>query len=336
MRAAAADVQPRDWPDPQRPDTWPAGSTRARGASFDATDTIVEMVNAALYLRRPLLVTGKPGSGKSSLIDAVAYELCLGEPLRWAVTSRSTLREALYQYDAIGRLQDERARSGGEAQPAGSELDADAWQARSIGRYVRLGPLGTALLPSSRPRALLIDEIDKGEIDLPNDLLNVFEEGEFEVPELSRLKTDQPVDVMTADRGQPTACVTRGKVRCRQFPFIVLTSNGERQFPAPFLRRCLRLEMPNPTGNQPQDDNHEGQRLRRIVALHFQEDEVLRAKQVIDDFIDLALVQGQSLATDQLLNAVYFAVEAHAKPEEERRKVLQALQQGLVQRGSGP
>jgi MoxR-like ATPase len=333
MRADKSEVQPRAWPDPGNPSTWPKGSTRARGENFDATESIVQIVNAALYLRRPLLLTGRPGSGKSSLIEAVAFELCLGQPLRWPVTSRSTLREAQYQYDAIGRLQDEKSRpDDGEEQDHGTAL-RDAALAARIGRYIRLGPLGTALLPTSRPRALLIDEIDKGDIDLPNDLLNVFEEGEFEIPELSRLKTDDPVTVMTADRsGQPTALVRRGLVRCRQFPFIVMTSNGEREFPAPFLRRCLRLEMPNPTGNRPEDDNEKGRRLRRIVELHFSKAEVKRATAVIDRFVERVKDGSEQLATDQLLNAVYFAIERHAKPEQEREQVLQAMVQALVSR----
>jgi len=333
MRADKREVQPRRWPDPADEGTWPEGSSRARGENFDATESIVQIVNAALYLRRPLLLTGKPGSGKSSLIEAVAFELCLGQPLRWPVTSRSTLREALYQYDAIGRLQDEKSRADGEVPQAHGSAARDAALAQRIGRYIRLGPLGTALLPTSRPRALLIDEIDKGDIDLPNDLLNVFEEGEFEIPELSRLKTDKPVEVMTADRqGQPTARVRRGQVRCRQFPFIVLTSNGEREFPAPFLRRCLRLEMPNPTGNREEDENEGGARLRRIVELHFSQAEVKRAAAVIDSFVKRMQDGGEQLATDQLLNAVYFAVERHAKPHEEREQVLKAMVQALVSR----
>ena len=91
-----------------------AKELNVRGATFELDDDMVEMVNASLYLRRPLLLTGKPGSGKSSLIYAVARQLKLGEVLRWPITSRSTLREALYTYDALGRLHEQQLRSGGE------------------------------------------------------------------------------------------------------------------------------------------------------------------------------------------------------------------------------
>lgn len=125
------------------------------------------MVNAALYLRRPLLVTGNPGTGKTSLAYSVAYELDLGEVLYWPITTRTTLKDGLYNYDAVGRLQD-------------AKLNPDDSLNR-IGKYITLGPLGTALLPSERPRVLLIDEIDKSDVDLPNDLLHVFENGEYTI-----------------------------------------------------------------------------------------------------------------------------------------------------------
>ena len=109
------------------------------GRAYQFTPEIIDVVNAALYLRRPLLVTGVPGSGKSSLLDAIAYELRLGEPLRWSVTSRSTLKDGLYLYDAIGRLQDQKAV---------------ATQGTAITPYLRLGPLGTALVPTAAPTCL--------------------------------------------------------------------------------------------------------------------------------------------------------------------------------------
>ncbi|MEU4525726.1 hypothetical protein AB0F52_44255 [Amycolatopsis sp. NPDC024027] len=119
-----------------------------------------------------------------------------------------------------------------------------------IGDYIRLGPLGTALLPFEKPRVLLIDELDKSDIDLPNDLLNVFKDGEYEIDELVRLDKQQPeVTVLTNDRGG-SAVVKDGRVRPRAFPLVIITSNGERDFPRAFLRRCLRLEMRPPTSEQ--------------------------------------------------------------------------------------
>src|SRR5512142_669962 len=212
----------------------------ARAAPYQADRRTVELVNTALYLRRPLLVTGDPGTGKSTLAYAVAYELRLGPVLRGPITSRATLREGLYRYDAIGRIEEASLaarRAADRTGPAEDPVPA------TIGRYLRLGPLGTALAPYDLPRVLLVDEIDKSDIDLPNDLLDVFEEGEYEIPELARIAdTDPEVDVRPADDGGPVRIVG-GSVRCREFPLVVLTSNGERDFPPAFLRRCVRLEI---------------------------------------------------------------------------------------------
>ncbi|MGI5413825.1 AAA family ATPase [Streptomyces chartreusis] len=239
-----------------------------------------DIVSTALHLRRPLLVTGKPGTGKSSLAYAIAHELDLDTVLTWPVNSRSTVRDALYQYDAVGRLRESNLPREID------EPDLD------IGSYVRLGPLGTALLPSSRPRVLLVDELDKGDLDLPNDLLTLFEEGQFEIPELARLPEGQAiVPVMTADSDQ-RAALKRGRVRCTEFPVVVITSNGEREFPPAFLRRCVRLDLPDP------DEN----RLRSIILAHLGEPEA-----GIDELVAAFLnrrARGE-LATDQLLNAVF-------------------------------
>lgn len=250
-----------------------------RAEAYLPSHDVVEMVNAALYLRRPLLVTGKPGTGKSTLAYSVARELRLGPVLNWPITSHSRLQEALYRYDAIGRLQ--------EASLAGSESAPD------IGRYIRLGPLGTALIGRERPRALLIDELDKADVDLPNDLLNTFEEGGFEITELARMPEDQPTaEVMTADPGG-RATVIRGVVGCRAFPFVVITSNGEREFPAPFLRRCLRINI------QPPDADT----LAAIVAGHLGQAALAEGERLIARFIESR--EYGDLATDQLLNAIY-------------------------------
>ncbi|WP_326684221.1 MoxR family ATPase [Streptomyces microflavus] len=242
-----------------------------------------DVVSAALHLRRPLLVTGQPGTGKSSLARAIAYELDLGDVLHWPINSRSTVGEALYRYDAVGRLR--------ETTLARSAEHADAEP--SIGTFIRLGPLGTALVPRSRPRILLIDELDKGDVDLPNDLLTVFEDGAFEIPELARLPEEQSsVVVMAADADERVE-VRRGAVQCDEFPVVVITSNGERDFPPAFLRRCVRLELPPP------DDGA----LRNIVAAHLGADAMGEVNELIEVFLRRRHTGG--LATDQLLNAVF-------------------------------
>jgi len=278
---------------------------RHNGQRYQASEEIVRIVNAALHLRRPLLITGAPGTGKSSLIDAVAYELDLGEPLRWSVTSRSTLREALYSYDAIGRAQhrQEEARDG---------------QSLDIGHFIELGPLGTAMLPSARARALLIDEIDKADIDLPNDLLNVLEEGRFHIPELSRLGS-RPYQVFTRD-GLNQATITGGRVECYEYPLVVMTSNGERDFPAAFLRRCLQLRMPDPSESVA--------RLAAIVTAHLGETAARDADELIRQFMVRAQ-EGEILATDQLLNAIQLVMGAYSMNEADRKALTQQLTSSL-------
>ena len=302
------------------------------GATFRATPEMVDAVNAALHLRRPLLLTGRPGSGKSSLIDAVARELMLGRVLRWHVTSGSTLTDALYRYDAIGRLHAQslreansrvRGRVPSGRSPASAIRPAIAGRpAPAIEGYLRLGPLGTALLPSRRPRALLIDEIDKSDIDLPNDLLNVFERGEYTIPELARL--DRETVTIRVDGGDETAPIHRGRVRCREFPFVVLTSNGERDFPAAFLRRCIRLRMPDPTVAL----------LTTIVTAHLGPDVATRAEGLIADFAARAK-QSLAYSADQLMNALFLvgsgpAGEVLAGDPEARDRVQELVLKKLT------
>ncbi|MER7934331.1 MoxR family ATPase [Streptomyces sp. NPDC093272] len=262
----------------------------------------LEMINAALYLRRPLLVTGSPGTGKSTLAHSVAYELGLGEVLRWNIVSRSTLQDGLYHYDAIARLQDVQIAAQGGYGAAGGGPGAT----EAVGSYIRLGPLGTALLPADTPRVLLIDELDKSDIDLPNDLLNVLEEGEFAIPELQRIVDRLPdgaADVLTADGTK--AEVRDGRVRCRAFPFVVLTSNGEREFPAPLLRRCIHLELGRP----------DHARLATFVRAHLGEEAARAGDDLINSFLERS--RSELLATDQLLNAIYLTDSA-APPGRDR------------------
>ena len=279
--------EPPSWRDFNNSESDPK---KRRAETFQARSEEIDLVNAALYLRRPLLVTGKPGTGKTSLAYAVAYELGLGEVLHWPITTRTTLKDGLYNYDAIGRLQDAK------------DKDKDKDNLAEIGKYINLSSLGTALLPSDKPRVLLIDEIDKSDIDLPNDLLHIFEEGEFEIPELRRIadKLDQ-VEVQTAYKDQK-ATIEKGRIRCTSFPFVILTSNGERDFPPPFLRRCIRLNIQEPDKTE----------LERIVKAHLQLDDELSEK--ADNLIEQFLKKRQNgeLATDQLLNAVYLVTRENS------------------------
>lgn len=280
----------------------PAWLTRAR--SYQPDPETIRMVNAALHSRRPLLVSGPPGVGKSVLAHAVAYELRLGSVLRWPINSRSTLADALYRYDALARV--EAASLAQRFRSDRSNLASRvrrSLQLRHIGQFVRLGPLGTALAPYEVPRVLLIDEIDKCDIDLPNDLLDVLEEGQFEIPELRRIVNDlAEVAVRRADDGPPVT-VRGGWVRCRAFPLVILTSNGEREFPQAFRRRCVQLRMRPP---------EEG-RLREIVAAHLGPEVLDRCGELIREFIDRR-AQG-TLATDQLLNAIYLLYQANGGGE---------------------
>ncbi|MEV7092236.1 MoxR family ATPase [Amycolatopsis sp. NPDC051045] len=251
----------------------------------------LDMVNAALFLRRPLLVTGRPGTGKSTLAYRIARELGLGRVLRWSITSRTTLKSGLYEYDAIGRVQAAGARFAVAGEPGASVEEPP------IGEFLRLGVLGTALLPRRLPRVLLIDELDKSEVDLPNDLLGIFEDAEFPIPELERIRNRSPELAVFTDDPDGSAIVIGGRVRCRAFPVVIITSNGEREFPPAFLRRCLRLEMPEPDAEQ----------LAAMVVAHLLEADGDARRELIEEFVRRSAEGGDGLPADKLLDAVYLA-----------------------------
>lgn len=276
-------------------------STRAE--NFKPPKGVVEAVNAALYLRRPILVTGDPGTGKSSLAYAVARELGLGEILSWNINSRSTLAQGLYDYDALARLR----AANLQRLRAPTRKTAQQPALEDIGLFITLGAIGTAFMaPPGKPRVVLIDEIDKSDVDLPNDLLHVFENGQFEIPELARIARHSPrIEVRSLD-GELVP-IERGIVRCQEFPIVVITSNGERDLPPAFLRRCLRIDLPRP----------DTEMLRDIVMKHLPGGE----KAVLDDLLmkfDAKRDQGGMLATDQLLNAFYLVTRGKTLSADDR------------------
>ena len=270
-----------------------------------------DLINAALYLRRPLLVTGLAGTGKSSLARAVAYELELGEVLVWPITSRTRIKDALYAYDAIGRLQEVQDKEKGEE--------------KSIGAYITLGPLGTALADSQyqKPRVLLIDELDKSDIDLPNDLLFLFEEGTFEIPELVRRREQEPKVKVRAQGSEQEIEIENGRVLCQEFPLVIITSNNERELPGPFLRRCLRLDIKTPDEDK----------LQEIVSGHFAHVSLSKPQQtfvntIIERVVERRNLQKEYVAVDQLLNAVFLILEGWDLGDEEgiRKQILREIQ----------
>ena len=176
-------------------------------ASYIASDELRHAVNVAVALARPLLVRGEPGTGKTLLAENLAHALDL--PLiRWHVKSTTKARDGLYVYDTVARLHDSRFGDGADV--------------RDIARYIKLGPLGEALSAPSRV-VLLIDEIDKADLEFPNDLLHELDVMRFKIDETGR-------EIVAAER-----------------PIVVITSNNEKELPDAFLRRCVfhYIQFPN-------------------------------------------------------------------------------------------
>jgi MoxR-like ATPase len=306
-----AKLKPEDAPPWRRFDRV---SARSRGAQFLVSEREKARINAALMLRRPLLITGPPGVGKTSLTYAVAHELGLAPVLRWSITSRTRLQDGLYHYDPVARLQDTPRFASEAPRPQSNRrrpipgLDRNLDKRPPIERYLKLGPLGTAFAGFAQPakyaypRVLLIDEIDKSDVDLPNDLLHIFEEGHFDIDELKRDKADR--HWLETEDGEHRVEVMKGRVSCGTFPFVVMTSNAEREFPPAFLRRCIQLDMYRP----------DEVKLRRIVEVRLQEEDpeaFSRHADLINEIVHAfhSAASEKDLATDQLLNVVLLVMK---------------------------
>jgi MoxR-like ATPase len=174
--------------------------------TYIASDDLMSSVNVAVSLARPLLVRGEPGTGKTMLAENVAAALKL-PLLRWHVKSTTKAKDGLYVYDTVARLHDSRFGGG---------------DVKDISHYIKLGPLGAALAAESRV-VLLIDEVDKADIEFPNDLLLELDSMRFRIEETGR-------EVVAAER-----------------PVVIITSNNEKELPDAFLRRCVfhYIEFPN-------------------------------------------------------------------------------------------
>jgi MoxR-like ATPase len=193
---------------------------------------LVDAVNLAIYLKRPLLIRGEPGSGKTRLAHAVAYEL--GIPYEaWHIKSTSRARDGLYTYDTVGRLRDAQLAATGQLRAEGMA------RVNEPASYIHWGPLGRAFQNEQRT-VVLIDEIDKADIDFPNDLLLELDEKRFVIEE------------------------TGHGIRAREGaePIVFITSNDEKDLPDAFLRRCLFFHIDFPATGQ----------LAEIIKLHCSEE----------------------------------------------------------------
>jgi MoxR-like ATPase len=258
-------------------------------------------------------VTGDPGTGKTVLAYSIAYELGLGPVLRWNITSRSTLQDGLYAYDVLDRVNDTALRNAQNQGP-----DTPAAQKDDLGDYLTLGPLGDALLPRERPRLLLIDELDKSDIDLPNDLLHILETGIYTIPELRRISVgDEPQWVLSADGDRVP--IYHGQVHCAAFPVVIMTSNREREFPPAFQRRCIRVGLEKMNDEQ----------LISMASGYFADDPPQEMEALVGVFTRLRDREELRLATDQLLNLLYLRTRHDALTGGDRQSVIDRVLQSL-------
>ena len=253
--------------------------------SYVATEDLKIAVNAAIVLERPLLVKGEPGTGKTVLAEEIAKSV--GAPLlTWHVKSTTKAQQGLYEYDAVSRLRDSQL---------GDPRVSD------IRNYIRRGKLWEAFDAEARP-VLLIDEIDKADIEFPNDLLLELDRMEFHVYE------------------------TGETVRAARRPIVVITSNNEKELPDAFLRRCFfhYIKFPDP------------ETMARIVEVHYPGIKRRLMEEALRIFFELREVPGlrKKPSTSELIDWLKLLLSEDIGPEQLRerdpRKLIPPLHGALL------
>jgi len=244
--------------------------------NYVATPDLMLAVNAAIRLQRPLLIKGEPGTGKTMLAEEVAA--ALGMPLlQWHIKSTTKAQQGLYEYDAVSRLRD-------------SQLGDD--RVKDIGNYIVKGTLWQAF-DADAPCVVLIDEIDKADIEFPNDLLRELDRMEFFVYE------------------------TRELVKARHRPIVFITSNNEKELPDAFLRRCFFHYIKFPD----RDTMH------KIVDVHFPGIKQALLKEALEVFFGLRDVPGlkKKPSTSELIDWLKLLVSEDIPPEALRSPDQKAI-----------
>ena len=238
---------------------------------YIATDDLKIAVNAAIVLERPLLIKGEPGTGKTVLAEEIAK--AIGAPLlTWHIKSTTKAQQGLYEYDAVSRLRDSQL---GDARVS------------DIKNYIKRGKLWEAFTAPERP-VLLIDEIDKADIEFPNDLLLELDRMEFFVYET----------------GETVAAVRR--------PIVIITSNNEKELPDAFLRRCFFHYIKFP----------DVQTMNAIVDVHFPGIKTRLVEEALRVFFDLREVPGMKKkpSTSELLDWLKLLLNEDITPEQLRER----------------
>ena len=239
--------------------------------NYVATQDLMLAVNAAITLKRPLLVKGEPGTGKTMLAEEVAQ--ALGMPLlQWHIKSTTKAQQGLYEYDAVSRLRD-------------SQLGDE--RVKDIHNYIVKGVLWQAFT-SEQPVALLIDEIDKADIEFPNDLLRELDRMEFHVYE------------------------TRQTIRARHRPLVFITSNNEKELPDAFLRRCFFHYIRFP----------DKETMAKIVDVHYPGLKKDLLREALEVFFELREVPGlkKKPSTSELLDWLKLLLAEDIPPDALRAK----------------